>query len=99
MAFGGLPLLSCRTWFGIHGLSSPRESHILFRTKIQSHEEAGASRRIPFPVDGAAGRTVRRESRFAAKRDLFVALYLRAKNNWRRPGGQARTMDDEASSA
>ena len=99
MAFGGLPLLSCRTWFGIHGLSSPWESHILFRTKTQSHEEVAFGREAAFPSDRAAGRTVDRKGDLSARTGFFVALCLRAKNNWRRPGGQARTMDDEASSA
>ena len=38
----------------------------LFRTKPQSHEEEGLGRQAHFPINGAAGRTVARESRLAA---------------------------------
>lgn len=52
----------------------------LFRAKTQRHEEDGLGQQALLPADGAAGRTVAKESRFAAG---ATSLRLCAKNNWR----------------
>jgi hypothetical protein len=68
----------------------------LFRAKTQRHEEEGLGRQIRFHVNGAAGRTAKMKSRFAAG---ATSLRLCAKNNWRCLGRIARAMDAETSSA